>query len=84
MTRRTLYILIGSLLTILLISIITVALLGRKNADETSIFSTDTSILSKDALNELPKKTASTASLSRLADDVTPPTNSRISGLALQ
>lgn len=84
MTRRTLYILIGSLLTILLMGIITVALLSRKNADGTSIFSTDTSILSKDALNELPKKTASTASLIRLADDVTPPTNSWISGLVLQ
>lgn len=84
MPRRTLYILISSLLTIILISIITVSLLSRKNPDGTGVFLTDTSILSKDALNELPKKTASTASLSRLAGDVTPPTNSWISGLALQ
>ena len=84
MKRRTLYILTGSTLTVLLIGILTVVLLSQKNSDGTNIFSADASILDKGAFNELPKKTASTASLKRVAGDVTPPTNSWISGLALQ
>ena len=84
MPRRKVYIVTGSILAVLLIATITVALLSRKNPDGTTVFSADASILSKDALNELPKKAASTASLARVADDITPPTNSWISGLVLQ
>jgi endoglucanase Acf2 len=44
----------------------------------------DTSILDKATLDKLPKKAASSADFARIANDVTPPTNSWISGLALQ
>lgn len=44
----------------------------------------DMSIVDTATLNSLPKKSASTAYLNRLANGVIPPTNSWISGLALQ
>ena len=44
----------------------------------------DASIVDMNTLNSLPKKSASSAYFNRLASDVTPPTNSWISGLALQ
>jgi len=84
MKRRTLYILTGSTLAVILIGAITISVLKQENNDGTNIFSSDASILNKGALKELPQKAASTASLDRLADDVTPPTNSWISGLVLQ
>jgi endo-1,3(4)-beta-glucanase len=44
----------------------------------------DDSILNRDALNTLPKQKGSSAYTGRLAADIIPPTNSWISGLALQ
>jgi len=84
MKRRTIYIVTGSVLTVLLVGTVTAVLLSRSNSEGTGIFSSDASILNKDTLKELPTKAASTASFDRLANGVTPPTNSWISGLALQ
>lgn len=46
--------------------------------------SNDASILDRPTLDRLPKQAVSSASLARLSDTITPPTNSWISGMVLQ
>jgi endo-1,3(4)-beta-glucanase len=84
MKRRTIYMLAGVLVAAVLVGVGVAVLINKKATNEGGIFSSDASILNKDALNDLPTKAASGAHLDRLAKDVTPPTNSWISGLALQ
>jgi len=84
MKRRTLFTITGSALAVILIGSITAVLLYKNTPEGSDLFSSDASILSKDALKELPTKAASTANFDHLANGVTPPTNSWISGLALQ
>jgi endo-1,3(4)-beta-glucanase len=84
MKRRTIYI-VSIAAVIVIGAIVAVALSLNKNSENGgSIFSQDESLLNRDVLGQLPQKAASSAHLDRLADDVTPPTNSWISGLALQ
>jgi len=84
MKRRTIYILTSAVLAVVLVGVIAAVLVNRNTSTGGGIFSSDASILNKNALKELPTKAASGAYLERVADDVTPPTNSWISGLALQ
>jgi len=84
MKRRTIFILAGVLVVAVLVGVGIAILINRSTSTEGGLFSNDASILNKNALKELPTKAASGAHLDRVAKDVTPPTNSWISGLALQ
>ncbi|MDB5181034.1 MAG: Endo,3(4)-beta-glucanase [Candidatus Saccharibacteria bacterium] len=84
MKRRTTYILTSAVLAVVLIGVVAIVLVNRNTTNGLGLFSSDTSILNKNALKELPTKAASMASLNRIAEGVQPPTNSWISGLALQ
>jgi endo-1,3(4)-beta-glucanase len=84
MKRRTFFLLAGVLLIAILVGVGIAMLVNKGSSNKNGIFSSDTSILNKNALKDLPTKAASGVYLGRLADDVTPPTNSWISGLALQ
>ncbi len=84
MQRRKLLILIISVvLGLALIGVVAYALL-KPDENGATLFSKDASILDKPTLNELFQESASVANVSRLSDTLTPPTNSWISGLALQ
>lgn len=82
MKRRTMYILTSAVLAVILIASIAASVVYRNTS--IGIFSSDASILNRDMLKQLPTKAVSGAYLKRLASDITPPTNSWISGLALQ
>jgi len=83
MTRRTVLLSLG---IVAVAGVAMVALLYFVNMKGTSPFAgnTDASILDTETLEALPKKSASSASFTRLVSDITPPTNSWISGAVLQ
>ena len=84
MKRRTIYLLTSAVLAVVLVGVIAAIVVNRTTSNEGGIFSSDASILNKNALKDLPTKAASGAYLDRVGEGVTPPTNSWISGLALQ
>jgi len=84
MKRRTIYLLTSAVLAVVLVGVIAAVVVNRTTSNEGGIFSSDASILNKNALKDLPTKAASGAYLDRVGEGVTPPTNSWISGLALQ
>ena len=84
MKRRTIYLLTSAVLAVVLVGIIAAVVVNRTTSNDGGIFSNDASILNKNALKDLPTKAASGAYLDRVGEGVTPPTNSWISGLALQ
>ena len=84
MKRRTIYLLTSAVLAAVLVGVIAAVVVNRTTSNKGGIFSNDALILNKNALKDLPTKAASGAYLDRVGEGVTPPTNSWISGLALQ
>lgn len=85
MQKRRIAILIGvSIVGLGIVAAVTYFALRASNPNAAPLFSNDASILDRPTLEELPKQDASTADLTHVSSDLTPPTNSWVSGMVLQ